>query len=660
MKKLLLLFALILFVTDNTIKADNTVQMLKEKYCDILLASDIRDRDSKYIRALNNLPADNELSDRCIVELYQRKSITQEDIEHILSTLQDDGSWSDINYQDKTRSGWKVKEHVERIFPMCRYYRYLKANKQITEAEELFGSIEKSIRWWADHNPISPNWWHNEVGIPKTFGSALLLVWDELPADLQQKLNKVVFEQHVHFGRTGQNKVWKAGNMLFRGLLNDDKDMVQAARDAIASEIKAAKDEGIQKDWSYHQHGAMQQFGNYGLAYISTMCVYYELFENTPFAFTPDQHNILLNLVEQGYSWVVWNEHLDVNSLNRQLFKNAASIKYLVIEFCSRSLQGREVSRPLGNKHFFCSDMTTHHTKHWMASVKMASNRVAGSEQMNGDNQHGYYTADGATYVYTHGKEYDNIFPLWDWHKIPGITCYLSDKPVPQEEDKVSRRNKTDFVGGVSDGMLGITAMKLNRNGIKAKKAWIFAEDYLLCLGTDIKTDSLPVATTIEQCLAAEGEQWYECADGRYLLDDKGYIILDGAQPKASVETRTGDWHNVMKTYKPCTVKGNVAMMYIDHGKTHHGTYQYMITPSVTAKSLKRFDTNKIKVHANTAEWQLVETPKAIFAVVYSKAHQFTTSNGKATIEFDQPGIYLLKKVNDEWVKKYMDPTAKR
>lgn len=644
----------------NPVKADDIVQTLKNKYCDILLASDIKERESQYIRALDLLPADNELSDRCIVELYQRKSIQKEDIDKILSTFTEDGSWSDINYHDKTRSGWKVKEHVERIFPMCRFYRYLRYNNQDKEAEKLFKSIEKAIQWWADHNPISPNWWHNEVGIPKTFGSALLLVWDKLPTALQQKLNEVIFEQHVHFGRTGQNKVWKAGNMLFYGLLNENKGIIEAARDTIASEIKAAEGEGIQKDWSYHQHGAMQQFGNYGLAYISTMCVYYELFENTQLAFTSKQRDILLNLLEKGYSWVVWNGNLDVNSLNRQLFKNAASLKYQVIEFCSRSLQGKKISSPLGNKHFFCSDMTIHRTKTWMASIKMASNRVEGSEQMNGDNQHGYYTADGATYVYTDGKEYENIFPLWDWHKIPGITCYLSDKKVPQEKDKISRRNKTDFVGGISDGMLGVTAMQLNRNGLRAKKMWAFTEDYMLCIGTDIKTDSLAVATTIEQCWADEGEQWRECEEGRFLLKDKGYIILDDTKPKAIVETRTGDWHDIMKTYKPCTVKGEIATLYIDHGKTQNGTYQYAIVPGVTAKSLKRFDTGKIKVHANTAEWQLIETPKAIFAVIYSKTHQFTTADGRTSFEFNHPGIYLMKKVKGEWTREYMDPTLKR
>lgn len=66
-----------------------------------------------------------------------------------------------------------------------------------------------------------------------------------------------------------------------------------------------------------------------------------------------------------------------------------------------------------------------------MASVKMASDRVVGVEMMNGDNMKGFYMADGATYIYQDGDEYLDIFPLWDWRKLPGVTAFQSDDPMP-------------------------------------------------------------------------------------------------------------------------------------------------------------------------------------------------------------------------------------
>ena len=82
--------------------------------------------------------------------------------------------------------------------------------------------------------------------------------------ELEQGLRII---ERSRFGRTGQNKVWLAGNNLMRGLLTDDEALVAEARDQIAEEIVVTDGEGIQDDWSFHQHGPQIQFGNYGLAY---------------------------------------------------------------------------------------------------------------------------------------------------------------------------------------------------------------------------------------------------------------------------------------------------------------------------------------------------------------------------------------------------------
>lgn len=77
--------------------------------------------------------------------------------------------------------------------------------------------------------------------------------------------------QNAKFGMTGQNKVWLAGNVLIRALLQNDEALVKKARDIIVSEIVLGQKEGIKSDWSFHQHGPQQQFGNYGLSFVSGM-----------------------------------------------------------------------------------------------------------------------------------------------------------------------------------------------------------------------------------------------------------------------------------------------------------------------------------------------------------------------------------------------------
>lgn len=88
-------------------------------------------------------------------------------------------------------------------------------------------------------------------------GAAFILLEDELsPAEKQSAIEVL---EHAKFGMTGQNKVWLAGNVLMRALLQNDYPLVKEARDIIASEIMTGGKEGIKEDWSFHQHGAQQQ-----------------------------------------------------------------------------------------------------------------------------------------------------------------------------------------------------------------------------------------------------------------------------------------------------------------------------------------------------------------------------------------------------------------
>ena len=85
------------------------------------------------------------------------------------------------------------------------------------------------------------------------------------------------------------------------------------------------------------------------------------------------------------------------------------------------------------------------------------------------------------TYIYKDGKEYLDIFPLWDWRKLPGVTAFEDNAPMPLIKS-YQPRNKGTFVGAVSDEKQGMTVMELDRAGVKAHKAWVCTDDFILCL----------------------------------------------------------------------------------------------------------------------------------------------------------------------------------
>ena len=110
-----------------------------------------------------------------------------------------------------------------------------------------------------------------------------------------------------------------------------------------------------------------------------------------------------------------------------------------------------------------------------MTTLKMSSNRVIGGETVNNENLSGLHLADGATFFYRNGHEYDDIFPAWDWRIIPGVTSSLGN--VSLRWPVADLKRGSGFVGGVSDGVNGYAAMDFHCDNPRAKKSWFFFGD---------------------------------------------------------------------------------------------------------------------------------------------------------------------------------------
>ncbi len=46
------------------------------------------------------------------------------------------------------------------------------------------GAVVRALRHWVEEDYRNPNWWYTRIGVPKAVGPALLLMGDNLPADL--------------------------------------------------------------------------------------------------------------------------------------------------------------------------------------------------------------------------------------------------------------------------------------------------------------------------------------------------------------------------------------------------------------------------------------------------------------------------------------------
>lgn len=186
-----------------------------------------------------------------LLQLYMSVHLPAEEVRRLLGLIDEQGRWSDIDYADRTRGRWQPTLHLTRLYALAKLWA--DPGSESYRSQRLRDVLHAGIGLWLRIDPRCPNWWHNEIGVPKKLTAILLMLGDEAtPEEIAGGLRILKRSQ---FGRTGQNKVWLAGNNLMKGLLTDDGELVQRARDAIAEEIRLTTGEGIQPDWSFHQHG---------------------------------------------------------------------------------------------------------------------------------------------------------------------------------------------------------------------------------------------------------------------------------------------------------------------------------------------------------------------------------------------------------------------
>ncbi len=595
----------------------------------------------------------------------------------ICRLIQPDGSFSDLNYTDKTRGGWPLTDHLNRLLAMTISWK--SPQSSYFNAPELKIYLFSVLDHWLKNDYINPNWWYPEIGIPRVLGQIMVLLKDDLSEQELQEGLKIL--GRAKMGKTGQNKVWLAQNVIYQSLLTNDFKMIEIAAKSISSEIIVTQIEGIQPDFSFHQHGPQQQFGNYGLAYAADMCDWAIIFEGTPFSFGEQKKGILRNYLLNGLKWVDWKGVFDISACGRQLFPGAQTGKARSLETIFRTFTVADPAYKTqylaaadnfeGNIHFWCSDMTIHRRAAFYSSVKMASNRVAGAESCNSENIQGYHMGDGATFFYQSGDEYADIFPFWDWKKIPGITTFQDNSVLPVLNAS-GYRIKSDFVGGVSDGLNGLAAMQFFRDSLRATKSWFFFDNAIICLGAGIRTGlNKKVTTTVNQSflkgevLISQNGKKAVLKNGVHELNSLNWVIQDnwgyyfpgGARVEIENGPRTGAWNRVVAPMSDKILDSSIFQLWFDHGTMpQNGSYSYIVLPGSTPENIQKAG-SAFKIISNTEKMQSVKSKNgAATGIVFFQKGSCTISP-KMILTSDTPCIVFYTLSNGKEAVNISDPT---
>ncbi len=591
------------------------------------------------------------------------------EVANLLSKLTENGSWPDIDYTSKQRGAWEPNSHNSRLLAISKAYQ-TKGSK-FYHKKEVSDKIHLGLNFWLENDFQCPNWWYPEIGVPMVFAPVMILMEDELSPEQMQKGIKILDRSKI--GMTGQNKVWQSGNVLLKSLLLKDSETIKKAAESIQEELVVSTGEGVQPDWSYHQHGPQLQFGNYGLSYVGDMIKWISILRQTPFHFDETKVEILRNYLLNGLQWVTWKDQMDISACGRQLFvgspeQKAGSLagdftkmEKLDPQHSADYKKANHYKNLSGNKHFWRSDFQVQRNSDYYFSVKMNSKRVIGAESCNSENLQGYYMGDGATFLYQTGEEYRDIFPFLDWKKIPGTTTMQNDEKLPVLTAS-GYRIESNFVGGVSDGENGVAAMDYNRNGLTARKSWFMFDDMIVCLGAGISSsENLPVTTGVSQVycngeiasqMKDEKEQTYDWV----LHNGVGYYFPGGSKIKLSAKMDDGSWNWVASRYPEEILHAKIFRLWLEHGvNPKNESYEYILVPKATSANLKNMESNfPFKISNKTNRQEVAAVDGNVAGFVFYEAGKSEAFGG---VEVNDPCMLMLKKQKNGLQLSVSDPT---
>ena len=622
-----------------------------------------------------------------------------------LPAVNADGSVTGITYSDKSQTSWKPLEHLDKLKSFVLAYTVEESSKYNNNA--TYSSIVKMLEYWYAQDPYSTNWYYNEIAVPQRLGILLIMMRTAptpLPSELEANLVKRMKDRGSDpatstNGSTGANKIDIAAHWVYRGCLTQDRAVLEKGITQAFLPLAFTTSEGIQHDYSYHQHGAQLYIGGYGSVVLQNIANLTQHLVGTSYAPTPEQLNALSLFVRKAYIPAIRASTMLPNVLGRSISRSGALNQtgfvavlrqMLVLDPANAAdynaaidkIQGRtnDSSYPAYHAHFWRSDYTLHQRKGYTFDVRSVSTATGRNESGNGENLKGYFLSDGATTITVGGSEYATVIPAWDWGRIPGTTtpALTSGFPVATWTTK----GAGTFAGGVSDGTYGVSTYFMTNNSANvktdAKKSWFFFDGEVACLGAGItSTHTAQINTTLNQCRLntttgvevitrdktselklSEGEHPY--ANGLlWVVHNKvGYYLPQESSVMISNKIQQGSWYDINTTQSNASAAQRVFKLWVDHGeKPGNATYAYVVAPGVeSVEAAKAYPIRNVKILQNSEQVQAVMHSRlGIVGVVFYSAGAFT-ANG-ITISADKPCAVMLRDAGSELKVYVADPS---
>lgn len=633
--------------------------------------------------------------------------VTGRTVNASLSTITSEGSWPDINYKSRRQTAWEPSAHLLRIHSFALAYTNKSASMYANNS--LFAAIVNALEFWYNADPRSTNWWNQQIFCPKQIGEILIVLRAgkyQVPSSLEAKL----LERMALIGGTpdgeystgSANRVNISAHWIYRGCLLKSKEVLERGiRNYMLPLRFCLPGEGLQRDFSFQEHGRQLYIGNYGNAFVDNVSEGALFLRETPYALSGEQLQLFSYFVRNTYLNALRGKYYSFAIPGRQIANKNALDKSGTTDILDRMMlvdpahaevykaarerwSGAKPSsykvNPLHN-HYRVSDFTTHIRPGYYFDVRFVSSRTVRTENVNNENKKGFFLADGATNITINGNEYFNVFPTWDWCKVPGVTAPLLDTLPDMKNKSGGAPGISPFAGGVSDSFNGVSTYTLDYLAfqIKARKSWFCFDKEIVCLGSGIQsTSDAVIGTTVNQCLlngkvyGKEGDNMIarsDLFDG--LKTDKplkwvlhnglGYVFPGDQSVHVSAKKQTGNWYTISESQKNEEVTQKVFTVWMDHGrKPGKEAYAYIIVPGINKpEQMEEYaEKSTIQIIANNDSIQVVSNKESgITQAVLLKDNQVVPINDRYGLRFTAPAVAMIQHREGKWLLHIADPT---
>jgi chondroitin AC lyase len=327
-------------------------------------------------------------------------------------------------------------------------------------------------------------------------------------------------------------------------------------------------------------------------------------------------------------------------------------------------IRGNNDSSLVGNKHFWLSDYHAHRRADYYVGVKMSSPRALSHEAGNGENLQGYYLSQGAVTIMRDGLEYDDIYPVWDWGRIPGVTSPHKD-PAPKPPDWRVPGVAT-FAGGASDGTYGTVGFDFSWDGAWGKKAWFFFDDEVVALGTGLGgSASEPIYSSVNQSLkrgsinvSYDSGSGSSLGTGEHTLssplwvhhDQVGYVFPNASVVKLKNADQSGSWQEINNSKSSSMITKSVFSLWFDHGvEPTDQRYAYIMVPGASLAAVQSYANSlPVRIISNNSQQQAVRNDTLAIAGIVFYAPGTVTVRPGLSVESDSKCIVLVNEAGSE------------